>query len=73
MGKLGQFWVMTIDRDPDGDGQQLDHVIRNGVAYSKQLPFTTVLMDSWYATKKLMAQVDQLEKHIPSAQVKSAS
>ncbi len=34
----------------------------NGVVYSKQLPFTTVLMDSWYATQKLMAQIDQLEK-----------
>ena len=51
--------------DPDGDGQsKLDHVasMLNGVVYSKQLPFTTVLMDSWYATQKLMAQIDQLEK-----------
>jgi len=39
--------------DPDGDGQnKLDHVaaMLNGVVYSK-LPFTTVLMDSWYATQ----------------------
>jgi hypothetical protein len=44
--------------DPEGDGQsKLDHVaaMLNGVAYSKQLPFTTVLMDSWYATQKIMA------------------
>lgn len=34
----------------------------NGVVYSKQLPFSTVLMDSWYATQKLMAQIDQIEK-----------
>lgn len=34
----------------------------DGVVYSKQLPFKTVLMDSWYATQKLMAQIDQLEK-----------
>ena len=42
----------------------LDHVaaMLDGVVYSKQLPFTTVLMDSWYATQKLMAQIDQLEK-----------
>lgn len=41
----------------------LDHVaaMLDGVVYSKQLPFTTVLMDSWYATQKLMAQIDQLE------------
>jgi hypothetical protein len=33
-----------------------------GVVYSKRLPFTTVLMDSWYATQKLMAQIERLEK-----------
>jgi hypothetical protein len=51
--------------DPDGDGQsKLDHVaaMLNAVVYSKQLPFSTVLMDSWYATQKLMAQIDQLER-----------
>lgn len=49
----------------DGDGQsKLEHVAQmlNGVVYGKQLPFTRILMDSWYATPKLMAQVDQLEK-----------
>lgn len=42
----------------------LDHVeaMLQGVVYSKQLPFCTVLMDSWYATQKLMAQIDQLEQ-----------
>lgn len=42
----------------------LDHVaaMLNGVVYSKQLPFSSVLMDSWYATQKLMAQIDQIEK-----------
>lgn len=51
--------------DPDGDGQsKLAHVaaMLDRVVYSKQLPFTTVLMDSWYATQKLMAHIDQLEK-----------
>jgi hypothetical protein len=51
--------------DPDEDGEsKLDHVAQmlNGVVYSKRLPLTTVLMDSWYATQKLMAQIDQLEK-----------
>jgi hypothetical protein len=33
-----------------------------GVVYSKHLAFTTVLMDSWYATQALMAQIDQLKK-----------
>jgi len=65
-GETGQFWVIDYRLyDPTGDGQsKLDHVaaMLKGVAYSKQLPFTTVLMDSWYATQKLMAQIDQLEK-----------
>jgi len=65
-GETGQFWVIDYRLyDPDGDGQsKLDHVaaMLNGAAYSKQLPFTTVLMDSWYATQKIMAQIDQLKK-----------
>jgi SUMO ligase MMS21 Smc5/6 complex component len=42
----------------------LDHVadMLEGVVYSKKLPFRIVLMDSWYATQKLMAKIDQLEK-----------
>ena len=65
-GETGQFWVIDYRLyDRDGDGQsKLDHVaaMLKGAVYSKQLPFTTVLMDSWYATQKLMAQVDQLKK-----------
>lgn len=65
-GETGQFWVIDYRLyDPDGDGQsKLDHVaaMLDGAVYSKQLPFTTVLMDSWYATQKLMAQIDQLKK-----------
>jgi hypothetical protein len=65
-GETGQFWVIDYRLyDPEGDGQsKLDHVrdMLKGVVYSKQLPFSTVLMDSWYATQKLIAQIDQLEK-----------
>jgi hypothetical protein len=65
-GETGQFWVIDYRLyDPDGDGHsKLEHVseMLKGVVYSKQLPFSTVLMDSWYATQKLMAQIDQLEK-----------
>jgi len=73
-GETGHFWVYAFGGakpydyrlyDPDADGQsKLDHVadMLKGVVYSKQLPFATVLMDSWYATQKLMAQIDQLEK-----------
>ncbi|PSB22916.1 transposase [filamentous cyanobacterium CCP1] len=65
-GETGQLWVIDYRLyDPDGDAQsKLDHVsdMLKGTIYSKQLPFQTVLMDSWYATQKLMAEIDQLEK-----------
>lgn len=65
-GETGQFWVIDYRLyDPAGDGQsKLDHVAQmlNGLVYSKQLPFNIVLMDSWYATQKLMAQIDQFGK-----------
>ena len=62
----GQFWVIDYRiYDPDGDGHsKLDHVaaMLKAVVYAKALPFRTVLMDSWYATQKLMALIDQLGK-----------
>jgi hypothetical protein len=64
MAKQDSSGSLTIDSTKsDGDGQsKLAHVaaMLDGVVYSKQLLFTTVLMDSWYATQKLMAQIDQL-------------
>ena len=33
-----------------------------GLLYQKKLPFSTVLMDSWYATNRLMLMVDRLGK-----------
>lgn len=62
----GQFWILDYRiYDKDGDGKsKSDHVIDmlNGLVYSKQLPFTTVLMDSWYASNKLMLFIDDLGK-----------
>jgi hypothetical protein len=53
-----QYWIVDYRLyDPDGDGKtKLDHVqdmLTRAVA-DKQLPFTRVLMDTWYATKELM-------------------
>lgn len=60
------FWVIDYRvYDPDSDGKtKLDHVsdMLLGVAVNKQLPFRTVLMDSWYATQKLMQLIDNIGK-----------
>ncbi len=64
--QTGQFWVIDYRLyDPDGDGHsKLEHVAEmlKGVVHSKRLPFSTVLMDSWYAAQKLLAQIDALGK-----------
>jgi hypothetical protein len=56
--ETGQFWVIDYRiYDPDGDGKsKLEHVVDmlKGLIYHKLLPFRTILMDSWYATKDLM-------------------
>lgn len=62
-----QFWVIDYRiYDPDGDGKsKLDHVLEmlKSLLYQKMLPFSTVLMDSWYATKKLMDYIHKKEKY----------
>lgn len=62
----GQFWVIDYRLyNPNGDGNsKLDHVqdMIESAYYAKQLPFALVLMDSWYATKKLMAAIEVLGK-----------
>lgn len=51
--------------DPCDDGKgQLEHVadMLDDFVNSKQLSFAQVLMDSWYASQKLMAKIDSLGK-----------
>jgi hypothetical protein len=51
--------------DPDGDGKtKIDHLLEmlQGVVISKELAFRTVLMDTWYASKKVMQAIDKLGK-----------
>ena len=62
-----RFWVIDYRiYDPDGDGlSKLDHVeaMLKSLASYKLLPFKTVLMDSWYATKRIMQLIDSLGKY----------
>ena len=61
-----QFWIIDYRIfDPDGDGKtKLDHVrdMLIGLVADKQIPFRTVLMDTWYATKSLMLLIESLHK-----------
>jgi hypothetical protein len=61
-----QFWIIDYRvYDPEGDGKsKLDHVseMLNLAVYAKQIPFKTVLMDTWYATLELMRQIEGLQK-----------
>jgi len=61
----GEFWVIDYRiYDPERDGKtKLAHVadMLQSVQH-RALPFLTVLMDSWYATKDLMMAVERLGK-----------
>ena len=64
--QTGDFWVIDYRiYAPDEDGKsKLDHVedMLLNVVYQKKLPLKKVLMDSWYAAKKLMLLLDKLGK-----------
>lgn len=64
--KTDQFWVIDYRiYDPDGDGKtKLDHVkeMLLNCVYQKGLDFRFVLMDTWYATKETMLEIEKLGK-----------
>lgn len=59
-------WVIDYRiYDPEGDGKtKIDHLLEmlQGVVFSKGLSWRTVLMDSWYASQKVMEVIDKLGK-----------
>lgn len=61
-----QFWVIDYRIfDPENDGlTKVDHVknMLISLVYQRNLPFDTVLMDTWYAVNKLMLYIDSLDK-----------
>ncbi len=61
----GNFWVIDYRIfEPDADGKtKLDHVREMlGSVSHREIPFETVLMDSWYATKDLMLLIEEMTK-----------
>ena len=62
----GHYWIIDYRIfEPDADGKtKLDHVrdILTSVLADKLLPFRTVLMDTWYATKELMVFIESQKK-----------
>lgn len=63
--KTEHFWVIDYRIfDPDTDGlTKIDHVRQMlGSVAHRQLPYSTVLMDAWYATKELMLLIDGMGK-----------
>lgn len=63
---LGQFWVIDYRiYNPDDDGKsKLVHVreMLDNALHDKGLPVRGVLMDTWYAERKLMLHIERLHK-----------
>ena len=61
-----QFWIIDYRiYDPERDGKsKLDHVreMLDNALTDKNLPFRGVLMDSWYAERKLLLHIERLNK-----------
>lgn len=64
--KTGHYWIIDYRIfEPDADGKtKLDHVhdMLTSALVDKLLPFSTVLMDTWYATKELMVFIELHKK-----------
>ena len=54
-----EFMTQIVTKKHEFD--HVEEMILN-VVNKKKLPFQTVLMESWYATQRLMALVDNMEK-----------
>ena len=63
---LDRFWLIDYRiYAKQGDGKsKLDHVrdMLSVLVYSRDVAFSTVLMDAWYASKPLLLYIESLEK-----------
>ena len=64
--KQNKFWLIDFRVfNPDADGKAKNehvHDMLENVIEHKKLRFSTVLMDTWYASKTLMLQIHKAEK-----------
>lgn len=64
--QIDQFWIIDYRiYDPAADGKtKLDHMqdMLLNCVYQKSLDIWAVLMDTWYATKEIMLQIEKLGK-----------
>ena len=64
--KLDRYWLIDYRiYDKQGDGKsKLDHVrdMLSVLIYSREVVFSTVLMDAWYASKPLLLYIESLDK-----------
>ena len=63
---IDRFWVIDYRIfDPERDGRsKIDHLLEmwQTIIHVEQIPFRTVLMDSWYATMKVMKAIEKAGK-----------
>ena len=63
---LNRFWVIDYRIfDPERDGRtKIDHLLEmwRTIIHVEKMPFQTVLMDSWYATMKVIKAIEADEK-----------
>ena len=64
--KLDRYWLIDYRiYDKQGDGKsKLDHVrdMLSVLVSSREVVFSTVLMDAWYASKPLLLYIENLQK-----------
>lgn len=64
--EVKKFWVIDYRiYAPDQDGKsKIDHLLDmlNNAHYGREIPYSTVLFDTWYATHQVMLHIDSLGK-----------